>query len=130
MPVEPKDSRPENILVYDELCFFCSNYVRLLNLRTSIDGIMLVSARDAKAVEGLGLRATDLNEGMVLILEGKRYCGEEAVHHLALLSTSSTVFNKINRLVFRSPRAAVALYPFLKLGRRIYLVMSGKSEIR
>ena len=130
MPVEQDRTRPDNILIYDEECFLCSNYVRLLNLKAAIGDIVLINARDKQALGAFHFSPVNLNEGILLILGDKQYFGADAIHHLALLSTSSGVFNRLNRLIFRSRFAATVLYPFLKLGRRIYLLLAGKDIIR
>jgi predicted DCC family thiol-disulfide oxidoreductase YuxK len=130
MSLAPHPSQTGNILIYDEECFFCSNYIRLLNLRASIGDITLINARDAEKVRALHLLPADLNEGMVLLLGEQRYFGADAVHHLAMLSTSVTWFNKINRMIFRTRGLAQLLYPLLKFGRRIYLAVTGKGQIQ
>jgi|CXWL01.1.fsa_nt_gi predicted DCC family thiol-disulfide oxidoreductase YuxK len=118
-----------NFLIYDEECFFCSNYVRLVNLKQSIGDITLVNARDAGVAEKFNIDLKYLNEGMLLILNGNRYYGAEAVHHIALLSTASGVFNKINATVFKYRFLSHLFYPLLKLGRKTYLFLAGKKEI-
>ena len=123
------NSNADNILIYDEECFFCSNYVRLLNLKESIGGISLMNARDANVADTFQVDPKSLNEGMLLILNGNRYYGAEAIHHIALLSTSNSLFNKVNALIFRIRWLAYLLYPVLKMGRRVYLFLAGKKEI-
>lgn len=123
MPAQPT-------LIYDGECFFCSNYVGLLNLKASVGDILLINARDRAAVSALGLQPAKLNEGMVLLLDGEHYAGADAIHRIALLSTSSTTFNRFNRAAFRRRGLAKLLYPLLKLGRRIYLLLAGKELIR
>lgn len=118
-----------NFLIYDAECFFCSNYVRLVNLKESIGDIALVNARDAGVSEKFNINLKFLNEGMLLILNGNRYYGAEAVHRIALLSTSNSAFNKINAAVFKIRWLAHILYPVLKLGRCTYLFLAGKKEI-
>ena len=125
MPIDQSGT----ILIYDEDCFFCSNYVRLLNLRATLGEVTLINARDREKVLGLGFTPSALNEGIILLLGGKTYIGAEAIHHLALLSTSSGIFNNINRTIFKSHALSVLLYPLLKLGRRIYLCLAGKRLI-
>lgn len=118
------------VLIYDTECFFCTNYVRLLALKKSVGDITLVSARDKQAVRALNCEHLDLNAGMVLLLGSQCYFGDEAVYHLALLSTPVTFFNRLNRIIFRHYAMARLWYPLLKLGRRTYLRLAGKDEIR
>ncbi len=131
MSIDVRAQNPSgNIIVYDEECFFCSNYVRLLKLQESIGTVTLISARDKAKVEALFLKGYDLNEGMAFIYGNKTYFGADAVHRLALLSTQSGFFNRMNKLVFSHPLLTKLLYPFLKLGRRAYLFLAGKDIIR
>lgn len=120
---------PVNTLVYDMECFFCKNYVKLLKLRESTGGITLVSARDKEAVKALGLDHLNLNEGMALLLDGQLYYGDEAIHRLALLTTGTRLFNRINYAIFRHKALATLLYPLLNTGRKLYLKLAGKTEI-
>ncbi len=71
MPLEQNRTRPENILIYDEECFFCSNYVRLLNLKATIGDIVLINARDKQALGQFHFTPVNLNEGILLILGDK-----------------------------------------------------------
>jgi predicted DCC family thiol-disulfide oxidoreductase YuxK len=130
VPVSSQPLRPGNVLIYDGECFFCSNYVRLLNFRAAIGDLVLVDARDRSAVEALQIRPADLNEGMMLILGEERYFGADALHRLALLSTGHSQLNKLNHFVFQHRALSRILYPFLKTGRRTYLFLSGKDIIR
>lgn len=116
-------------LIYDTECYFCTNYTRLLKLKETAGEVKLISARDKAAVEALGCSHLDLNEGMVLLMDGKTYYGYEAIHHLALLTTNLSIFNRINYMIFRHPLLARLLYPMLKMGRRAYLKLAGKELI-
>jgi len=119
----------ENMLIYDESCFFCSNYIRLLKVKETIGNITLINARDREKVWALGFKPNDLNEGIILILNEQSYMGADAVHHLALISTQNGLFNRINGLIFKSQWLSRLLYPVLKLGRRLYLFLTGRTLI-
>jgi hypothetical protein len=64
---------------------------------------------------------------MLFIHAGRIYHGDEAINVLASLSGDSTIFNRINGLVLSNAQTAKLVYPFLKLGRRIVLVLRGKK---
>jgi predicted DCC family thiol-disulfide oxidoreductase YuxK len=117
-------------IVYDAQCPFCSRYVRLVRLRKSLGNVVLVNARDGGSVVEEVLQAgLDLDEGMVLKMGERLYHGADCINRLALLSTPSGVFNKINRLIFRSERASTVLYPILRAGRNLVLRCLGRSKI-
>src|SRR5438046_960309 len=70
-------------IIYDGDCPFCSSYVALLRLREQYD-VHLVDARKEPAVAArYGL---DLNEGMVVDLDGQVHHGARAMSLLARLS--------------------------------------------
>jgi predicted DCC family thiol-disulfide oxidoreductase YuxK len=117
-------------IVYDGQCPFCSRYVALLRLRDSLGEVRLINARDGgPVVEELERAGVDLDDGMVLKLDDRLYHGHDCIHVLALLSTPSGSFNRINAALFRSPRVARLLYPVLRTGRNAVLRLLGRSKI-
>lgn len=118
------------LIIYDGDCIFCQNYVRLVHLREMVGKVDLVDARsDDPRVAEYQRQGYDLNEGMIFVWNGRVYHGSDAVNVLGGLSTTTTWFNTINRMVFSSPLASRALYPLLKIGRRITLLVRGKDLI-
>jgi predicted DCC family thiol-disulfide oxidoreductase YuxK len=120
---------PEAWVVYDGQCPFCSRYVALLRLRDTLGRVELVNARDGGSlVDEIVAAGLDLDEGMALKMNGRLYHGDECIHRLALLSTPSTTFNRINRAIFRSKTMSRALYPVLRSGRNAILRMLGRPK--
>jgi predicted DCC family thiol-disulfide oxidoreductase YuxK len=118
-------------IVYDGQCPFCSRYVQLLRLRESLGAVRLIDARQGgPIVEELQRAGVDLDEGMVLKLDDRLYHGHDCIHVLALLSTPSGLFNRINAAVFRSAPTARMLYPVLRVGRNAVLRLLGRGKIR
>jgi predicted DCC family thiol-disulfide oxidoreductase YuxK len=118
------------LIVYDGQCPFCSRYVRLVRVRESVGPVELIDARQAgPAMAEIHATGLDLDEGMALKLGDRWYHGDECVHMLALLSTPSTLFNKVNGAVFRSRPAAKILYPILRAGRNLALLVLGRGKI-
>jgi predicted DCC family thiol-disulfide oxidoreductase YuxK len=118
-------------IVYDGQCPFCSRYVQLLRLRESLGAVRLIDAREGgPIVEELQRAGVDLDEGMVLKLDDRLYHGHDCIHVLALLSTPSGLFNRINAAVFRSAPTAQMLYPVLRVGRNAVLRLLGRGKIR
>lgn len=105
-------------IVYDGDCPFCSSYVGLLRLREKYD-VQLVDARKDPALAArYGL---DLNEGMIVDLDGKVHHGARAMSLLARLS------GRFSPL--RSEWVAGAFYPLFRCGRNVTLRMLGRSRI-
>lgn len=118
------------IVVYDGACPFCRNYTKLVTLRAATGAVQLVDARDGgPAVAACRARDLDLDEGMVVILDGRFYHGADAVNRLALLSTASGAFNRFNRLLFRSPAVSRTLYPVLRAARNATLRLLGVPKL-
>ena len=74
-------------------------------------------------------RGFDVDDGMVLYHDGQYYHGVDAVHRVALISTDSGLFNKINRFIFRHRWLSRILYPVMVLGRNMTLKLLGRKKI-
>jgi predicted DCC family thiol-disulfide oxidoreductase YuxK len=123
-------SEPDTWIVYDGQCPFCSRYVQLVRLRETLGKVGLFDARKGgRQVEEARRAGLDLDEGMVLKLDGRLYHGAECIHMLALLSTPSSWFNHVNAAMFRSRTASRLLYPVLRAGRNTVLRMLGRSKL-
>ncbi|MGH8549717.1 MAG: DCC1-like thiol-disulfide oxidoreductase family protein [Methylococcales bacterium] len=117
-------------LVYDGDCPFCNAYVRYVRIQKALGRMQLINARDGGSLtESIKERRFDLNEGMVLILDDEYYFGSECMHRLALMSTGSGWFNALNAMIFSRPLISKLLYPCLKFGRRITLLLLGRSKL-
>ena len=122
---------PGALLIYDGDCPFCSRYARYVRLREALGGLELVNARDGgAAVEAVKAQGHDLNQGMVLILGEETYHGDACLHRLALMSSKSDGFNKINALLFRSAFWSRLSYPFLRGCRNLTLALLGREKLR
>jgi predicted DCC family thiol-disulfide oxidoreductase YuxK len=110
-------------IVYDGACPFCSDYVRYQDLKARAETVELVDARaDAQALDRYGIPAGDLEDGMVVIVDGVQHRGAAAVHALSNLSRTPGRW-WVALVAFASRPLAISrlLYPVLKLGRRIAL---------
>jgi predicted DCC family thiol-disulfide oxidoreductase YuxK len=113
-----------DLIIYDGDCIFCQNYVRLLHLRETVGRVDLVNARsDDPRVKRYMREGYDLNEGMLFVYRGRVYHGADAVHVLAGLSSPLTGFSWINQAIFSNRALANLLYPLLKAGRRLTLLV-------
>lgn len=117
-------------IIYDGECPFCSRYVSLLRLRDALGSVELLNARDGgPLVEEIRRRGLDLDQGMVLAIDGQLFHGAECLHRLALMTTGSGIFNRVNAWIFRSRTASEILYPALRAGRNAALALLGRTKI-
>lgn len=112
----------ETRIVYDGDCPFCARYVAWQRLRESVGAVQLHNARDGgELVEALWAAGYDLDNGMVLLWRGQIFYGDECLNRLALLSSASGLFNRLNARLFSSPRVSAVAYPVLRAGRNLVL---------
>ncbi|MEL6227378.1 MAG: DCC1-like thiol-disulfide oxidoreductase family protein [Pseudomonadota bacterium] len=120
----------DNWLLYDGECPFCARFAAYTRLRETVGTLRLVNARDGGS-EADEARAAGLviDEGMVLKLDGRLYHGDACLNRLALLSSRSGFFNRMNYWAFRSPTFARLSYPVLKNGRALALRLLGRGKM-
>lgn len=122
---------PDNWLLYDGGCPFCSRYVQFLRIRESVGPLRLLNARDGGTeYDEVLAHGLDLDEGMVLKLSGRLYHGQDCVHALAMLSAPEGIVSRLNGWVFRSKIRAAVLYPILRTGRNLTLRLLGRKKIQ
>lgn len=118
------------LVVYDGDCVFCQNYVKFMKLKEAVGPVELLDARsDDPRVAQYWSQGYDLNEGMLFVYRGRVFHGHDAVNMLALLSSGSSAFNRLNQLLLSNRMVAAAVYPLLKLGRRLVLLLRNKTLI-
>ena len=122
--------REDILLVYDKECPACDNYCRIIRIRDDIGDLKIINARDDSAIlQEITAQGLDIDQGMVLKLGGQIYYGADAIHALALISSRSGLFNRINYSIFKSKTLALILYPILRFFRNLLLKILGKTKI-
>jgi len=124
------DRQDGNYLIYDGECPFCSRYVRLTRLRETIGSLRLVDARSGGGEVAAAIRAGyRLDDGMLLHLDGQDFYGADCLNRLALLSSRSTLFNRLTYVMFRSAWLSRVMYPVLRAGRNLILRLMGRRRL-
>lgn len=124
------DRQGGNYLIYDGECPFCSRYAHLTRLRETVGGLRLINARDGGAEVTAAVRAGyRLDDGMLLHLDGQDHYGADCLNRLALLSSRSTLFNRLTHVMFRSPGVSRVTYPALRAGRGLILRLMGRRRL-
>jgi len=112
----------EILIVYDKQCPACDYYCSLVRIQKSVGTLKLVDAREASPVmDEITEMGLDIDQGMVLKVDGQIYYGPDAIHAISLLGTRSGFFNRVNFWVFRSKRMSKILYPIFKACRNLLL---------
>lgn len=120
----------EILLVYDKECPVCDAYCRVVRIRESVGELRLMNARENTAVmREITRQGFDIDQGMVLKVDGVLYYGADAIHALSLMSSASGAFNRINHWIFRSKSRSRLLYPLLRSGRNVLLKALRKTKI-
>lgn len=81
-------------------------------------------------VDELRRDGCDIEDGMILVLEGRRYQGAEAMTVLGSLAVESGWVNMLTRWVGSSSERARFFYPWFRRLRQVGLWMAGKSGFR
>ena len=120
----------EILLVYDKQCPVCDSYCRHVRIEESVGDLKMIDARESSDVldeiTSLGL---DIDQGMVLKRGREIHYGADAINALALMSSRSGFFNRLNYLLFYSKRVSRILYPGLRGCRNLLLKILGKTKI-
>jgi predicted DCC family thiol-disulfide oxidoreductase YuxK len=113
-------------VIYDGDCPFCARYTAFLALQ-SVTDVELINARERPdLVETYRARGLDLNDGMIMVMDGCTLHGAEAMRAISLLARQASLFTTINRLAFGSPTLGRLLYALLRAGRRLTLHALGR----
>lgn len=122
---------PDIIIVYDDRCPFCRNYCQLVKIKEAAGDLILIDARqDSEIMNEITANGLDIDHGMVVKINKKLYYGADAIHILALMSTKSGVFNRLNAWIFKSKRISSLIYPILKNLRNLTLKLIGVPLIQ
>jgi predicted DCC family thiol-disulfide oxidoreductase YuxK len=123
-------AQEEILLVYDKECPACNNYCQIVRIRESVGKLKIVDAReDTEVLREITAKGLDIDQGMVLKMGGQLYYGSDAIHMLALISSRSGIFNRINYWIFKSKSLSRIIYPILRCCRNLLLKLLGKTKI-
>lgn len=123
---------PGDFLLYDGECIYCRMYVRKSRFRTPTGKrLRLMDGRKApELVAGLRRDGCDLEDGMVLVLDGRRYQGADAMTVLGSMTTGTDWFNRLARWFGSSAGRVWFFYPWFRRLRQAGLRVTGKSGFR
>jgi predicted DCC family thiol-disulfide oxidoreductase YuxK len=121
---------PDVLLVYDRECPLCNAYCQMVRIREAVGNLRIVDARESSEVmQEITNMGLDIDQGMVLKMNDQIYYGTDAIHALALISSRSGMFNRVNYWIFRSKYISQILYPLMREGRNLLLKILGRTKI-
>ncbi len=120
-----------NYLLYDGECPACSAYVALSRLRQLYPDLAVISARDTPGlVAELRQAGYEINEGMVLSLDGRLYFGPGATRMIAVLGRASpSVWRRALLASIGTAPWARPVYPWLNRARQLLLRLLRRGPI-
>lgn len=117
-------------LIYDKECPVCNNFSQVVRIRETVGKLEIINARDnSEVMDEISAQGLDIDQGLVLKMDGQLYYGSDAIHVLALISSRSGIFNSVNYWMFKSKTLSKILYPGLRFSRNLLLKILGKSKV-
>ena len=129
---KPKKQSEEVALIYDGECPVCTAYSCSVDVdEAKASGIRRINARsDDDLVKQAKDAGVDLDDGMVVLHDGKMYHGADALNIMARFAPDRGLGNRLNKLLFRNPTISRLSYPVLRAGRNTLLRILGRKKIR
>lgn len=105
-------------ILYDDQCPVCRGYCTKVQFKDAAQEITLTDARKPGAlIQEVTAQGLDIDEGMVVKIDGKIYYGSEAMRVLVPLTKAG----RVQRLLFSTKNLSAAVYGFCKGVRNILL---------
>ena len=118
--------------IYDGECPMCSMAAHAFRIRQLHGPLHLIDARQSESdslLAEIKRRNLDLDEGMVIWLDGKFYHGKDALRFMAQFGDTKGLFNRTNRILFRSEKLAGWAYPCLRGVRNLMLRLKDVGKL-
>lgn len=121
-PTDSKVTDKAIQVVYDKQCPACSLYCELVHSNAGSEEVQLIDARDdGDLMADITSQGLDIDEGMVVKVDGELHFGADAIQVLATKGDHNSLFGRANRLLFKNHRLAHTLYPLLRSVRNLLL---------
>ena len=130
---EPADASAQgDFLLYDGECPFCSFYARKSEFKTPGGRpLTLIDANQApELISKLRREGCEVEEGMVLVLDGRRYQGAEAMTALEAMASGTGWFGGLSRWFASNTARVRAFYPWFQRLRRAALWVKGRMGLK
>jgi len=105
-------------ILYDDQCLVCRSYCTKVQLKDDAQKIILTDARKSSVLmDKVTAQGLDIDEGMVVKLDGKIYYGSEAMRVLVPLTKAG----RLQRFLFSTKNLSAIVYGFCKGVRSLLL---------
>lgn len=117
-------------ITYDGDCPACNLYFMFHRLAERGVSMELANARERPdLVLEYSRLGVNLNRDFVLDIDGTMYVGSKAMSVLAALGEKTTMWGKLNSILFRHQPVATTAYYALRMARYILLFLLGRSQL-
>ncbi|UTW56479.1 DCC1-like thiol-disulfide oxidoreductase family protein [Kordiimonas sp. SCSIO 12610] len=119
--------------VYDGDCPICRMAAHALKIKEEYGALNLLNAREAEGtalLAEINKRKFDLDEGMVIYVDGQFYHGKSALKFMARFGDKKGLFNWFTQSLFWSDTLARLLYPLMRGCRNLLIRLNGSGKIR
>ena len=116
------------LFIYDGECPFCNHFAQLLELKSLIPSLQVLDGREnLEQLTKLYKLGYDLNNGAILIINGKIKHGADAINWICSeFKEPNDSLLEVLRIIFISNNRSMLLFPLLLWSRRILLTVKGK----
>lgn len=125
------ESSQHAFLLYDGECPFCSFYARKSRFETPGGRpLTLIDANHApELISELRGGGCEVEEGMVLVVDGRHYQGAEAMTALEAMTSGTGWFGGLSKWFASNPKRVRAFYPWFQRLRRAALWVKGRRGL-
>ncbi len=129
---EMQSAQPQTYLLYDGECPACRAYVAFSRLRALYPDLQVLDARsEPDLVAALRRQGYEINDGMVLKLDGVVHFGPEATRVIAEMGHAApSAITRAGLAAVGSAPWSRALYPWLNRARQLLLRALGRRLIQ
>lgn len=118
-------------IVFDGGCPACQFYFNIQKLKEDGVDVEFVDVRNqSQLIDSYKQMGINIDSDFVVEIEGARYVGGEAISVLAKMGHRSNFIRKLNYFILKNPSFAMSVYPLLRLGRKILLVMLARKGLQ
>jgi predicted DCC family thiol-disulfide oxidoreductase YuxK len=118
--------------IYDGECPLCRSAAHALRIKKDYGTLHLINAREASdepLVQEVNRRGLDLDEGMVIVVDGQFYHGKDALKFMARYGAAQNIFTALCKALFWPDWVSSLTYPWMRGMRNFLLRRLGVGRI-